>query len=131
MPQQRMIMLQPRRVTVFFSIFAGGGVDYNTPNPTTFTFTSGQTTQCTNIPINDDTLCEGDDDETFTIVLSSPSASGASLSPASATVSVNDNDCKSQICGTHKKCTHSISLSSYVLLNGMTPPIHIPVSLLL
>ena len=88
-----------------FFIFAGGGVDYNTPNPTTFTFTSGQTTQCTNIPIIDDTLCEGDV-ETFTIVLSSPSASGISLSPASATVSIADNDCKSLTSGTHKKCTH-------------------------
>ena len=91
-----------------FSIFAGGGVDYNTPNPTTFTFTSAQTTQCTNIPINDDTLCEGDVDETFTIVLFSPSVTGVSLSPAAATVSIEDNDGKSLLSDTHKKCTHSM-----------------------
>ena len=95
--------------TVFlFSIFAGGGVDYGTPNPATFTFTSGQTTQCTNIPINDDTLCEGDVDETFTIQLSSPSDPGVSLSPAFAPVSIDDNDRKSLLSGTHKKCTHSM-----------------------
>ena len=90
---------------LLFSIFAGGGIDYNTPNPTTFTFTSGVTTQCTNIPINDDTLCEGDVDETFSILLSS-SASGVMLSPASATVSIDDNDSKSLLGNTHK-CTHS------------------------
>ena len=89
---------------LLFSIFAGGGIDYNTPNPTTFTFTSAQTLQCTNIPINDDTLCEGDDDETFTIQLSSTDP-GAVLSPLSATVSINDNDSKSLLSSTHKKCT--------------------------
>ena len=88
-----------------FSIFAGGGIDYNTPNPTTLTFTSGATTQCTNIPINDDNLCEGDVDETFNILLSS-SASGVSLSPPSATVSIDDNDSKSLLSSTHKY-THS------------------------
>ena len=91
---------------LLFSIFAGGGVDYNTPNPTTFTFTSAQTVQCTNIPINDDTLCEGDDDETFMIQLSSTDPR-AVLSPLSATVSIDDNDSKSLLSSTHKKCTHS------------------------
>ena len=89
-----------------FSIFAGGGIDYNTPNPATLTFSSGATTQCTNIPINDDNLCEGDVDETFNILLSSPSASGVSLSPPSATVSIDDNDSKSLLSSTHKY-THS------------------------
>ena len=89
-----------------FSTFAGGGIDYNTPNPTTLTFSSGVTTQCTNIPINDDNLCEGDVDETFNILLSS-SASGFSLLPLSATVSIDDNDSKSLLSSTHKKCTHS------------------------
>ena len=93
--------------SVFFSIFAGGGVDYGTPNPTTFTFTSGQTTQCTSIPINDDSLVEGDADETFTIQLSSPSDPGVSVSPAFATVSIDDNDGNSlfitTLCMAHSK----------------------------
>ena len=92
-----------------FSIFAGGGVDYNTPNPTTLSFTSAQTVRCTSIPINDDTLCEGDDDETFTIQLSSPSDPGVSVSPpADATVSIDDNDGKSLLGDTqgHTKSVH-------------------------
>ena len=88
-----------KKKCLLFSIFAGGGVDYNTPNPTTFTFTSGNPVQCTNISINDDTLCE-DVDETFTILLSS-SASGVTLSPASATVSIDDNDSKSLPSNSH------------------------------
>ena len=53
-----------------FSIFAGGSVDYNTPNPTTFTFLSAQTVQCTNIPINDDSLVEGDIDNCLLCIAS-------------------------------------------------------------
>lgn len=75
--------------------FAGGGVDYSSPNPTTFIFTSGQPIQCTNIPINEDSLVEGGVDETFTIVLSSPSHPGVLISPALAFVYIDDNDGKS------------------------------------
>ena len=81
----------------FNSFFCtGGGVDYNTPNPTTFRFTSGQHIQCTNIPINDDFLVEGDTDEIFAIILTQPSPIdlGVELSPAFATIFIDDNDGK-------------------------------------
>ena len=91
------------------SISAGGGVDYSTPNPTSFIFTAGQSLQCINISINDDSLCEGDVDENFIIMLtqSSPVDSGVSVSPAFATVSIDDNDGNSlfitTLCMAHSK----------------------------
>ena len=94
MPQQHNVTASQLRVVHFSSIFAGGGVDYNTPNPTTFTFTSAQTVQCTNIPINDDSILE--EIETFTIQLSQSSPDpGVSVLPAIATVFIADNDGKS------------------------------------
>ena len=92
MPQQHNLL--QLRIVPFSSIFAGGGVDYSAPNPTTFTFTSAQTLQCTNIPIIDDSILE--EIETFTIQLSQSSPEpGVSVLPAIATVFINDNDGKS------------------------------------
>ena len=75
------------------------GVDYGTPNPSTFTFTAAQTIQCTNIPITDDTLIEGPVDETFNITLTQtlPNDPGVQLAPKTATVSIEDNDGKYKI----------------------------------
>ena len=69
-----------------FSNYAGG--DYGTPNPNVFTFSAAQTTQCTNVPITDDMEIEVV--ETFNLVLAS--GTGVMLSPATATVSIADND---------------------------------------
>ena len=73
---------------------AGNGVDYGTPNPSTFTFTASQTIQCTNIPITDDTLIEGPVDETFNITLTQtlPNDPGVQLAPTTATVSIVESD---------------------------------------
>ena len=75
---------------------AGNGVDYGTPNRSTFTFTAAQTIQCTNIPITDDTLIEGPVDETFNITLTHtlPTDPGVQLEPTTAIVSIQDNDGK-------------------------------------
>ena len=72
------------------------GDDYGTPNPSTFTFTAAQTTQCTNIPITDDMLIEGPVYETFNITLTHtlPNDPGVQLAPSTATVSIDDNDGK-------------------------------------
>ena len=72
------------------------GVDYGTPNPSTFTFTAAQTIQCTNIPITDDALIEGPVDETFNITLTQtlPTDPGVQLGPTTAIVSIDDNDGK-------------------------------------
>ena len=72
------------------------GVDYGTPNPSTFTFTASQTIQCTNIPITDDALIEGPVDETFNITLTQtlPTDPGVQLAPTTAVVSIVDNDGK-------------------------------------
>ena len=79
-----------------FTNLAGGGFDYGTPIPSTFTFTAAQTTQCTNIPVTDDTLVEGHVDETFDITLTQtlPTDPGVQLTPSTATVSIDDNDGK-------------------------------------
>ena len=75
---------------------AGNGVDYGTPNPSTFTFTAAQTIQCTNFPITDDTLIEGAVDEAFNITLTQtlPTDPGVQLAPTTAIVSIVDNDGK-------------------------------------
>ena len=75
---------------------AGNGVDYGTPNPSTFTFTAFQTIQCTNIPITDDALIEGPVDETFNITLTQtiPTDPEIRLAPTTAIVSIDDNDGK-------------------------------------
>ena len=79
-----------------FSNIAGGGVDYGTPNPSTFTFTAAHTIRCTNIPMTDDTVIEGPVDETFNITLTQtlPNDPGVHLAPSTATVSIDDNDGK-------------------------------------
>jgi len=69
-----------------FSNYAGG--DFGTPNPNSFTFTAAQTTQCTDVPITDDTEIEVV--ETFDLLLAP--VAGVLLSPATATVSIADND---------------------------------------
>ena len=75
---------------------AGNGVDYGTPNPSTFTFTAAQPIQCTNIPITDDALIEGAVDETFNITLTQtlPTDPGVQLAPTTAIVSIQDSDGK-------------------------------------
>ena len=75
---------------------AGNGVDYGTPNLSTFTFTAAQTIQCTNIPITDDALIEGPVDEMFNITLAQtlPTDPGVKLAPTTAIVSIVNNDDK-------------------------------------
>ena len=72
------------------------GVDYGTPNQSTFTFTAAQSIQCTNIPITDDTLIEGPVDEMFNMTLTQilPNYPGVQLAPTTAIVSIEDNDGK-------------------------------------
>ena len=74
--------------------YAGGGTDFGSPTPSTFTFMTSQTTQCTDIPINNDLLVEGSTDETFNIMLAQivPADPNTQLSPATAIVSIDDND---------------------------------------
>ena len=69
--------------------------DYGAPNPNTFTFNAAQTRMCTAIAIVDDTLVEGDVDETFTLLLSPnnvPANLAVQLAPAVTTVAIDDND---------------------------------------
>ena len=82
------IMVAFQMTCALFSNYAGGGTDYGTPNPNSFTFSAAQTTQCTNVPITDDTEIEVV--QTFDLVLAP--VTGVLLSPATATVSIADND---------------------------------------
>lgn len=71
------------------------GVDYRPPMPNSFVFTTTQTRLCTDIEIVDDQDVEGDVDETFNILLSQtavPADPSVQISPAVATVFIDDND---------------------------------------
>ena len=74
-----------------------GGVDY-TAGPYTVTFTAGQTSASFGITINDDNILERS--ETFTIEVDSSSLpTGVSVGGTSqATVAIDNDDCKLQIC---------------------------------
>ena len=69
---------------------ASAGVDFD-PVSTTITFPPGSTSQSLTIRIHDDQTVEGD--ETFTVVLSSPSPDAVLVPPSQVTViiAVNDN----------------------------------------
>lgn len=68
---------------------ASAGVDFE-PLSTTVTFGPGVTMQTVTIVIIDDTMIEGD--ETFTVVLSSPSADAVLVPPSTITVIIDTND---------------------------------------
>jgi len=68
------------------------GSDY-TARTGTLTFAAGQLSRTISIPITDDTLYEGTS-ETFTLTLSNPGGGAVLTSPASATVTISDNDGK-------------------------------------
>ena len=68
---------------------ATAGLDYTAVSGT-LTFTPGVTQQTITVPITDDAFVEGN--ETFTVTLSNPSAAATLGTPASATVTIVDND---------------------------------------
>lgn len=58
--------------------------------PGTLSFSPGETSKTIAVPVNDDALSEPD--ETFSVDLSSPQGAGATLSDASATGTIEDDD---------------------------------------
>jgi len=72
-----------------FSLTANANNDYTSTSGTA-TILAGQTTATIEIPIYNDPLYEGN--EIFTVTLSSASGDGATISDASATVTITDNE---------------------------------------
>lgn len=66
----------------------GGGTDFTTTSGQ-LTFTTSDSNKPINVPINNDTLYEGN--ETFTVTLSSPSAGSIGTGTATGTITDNDN----------------------------------------
>jgi hypothetical protein len=68
---------------------AQAGADYTAASGT-LTFNSGETSKTIFVPVTDDAFVEGS--ENFTVTLSSPSFGAAAGTPATATVTILDND---------------------------------------
>ena len=79
--------------TVQFSTSNGtatAGSDYTAVTNQTVTFNDGDTSKTVSVPITNDSLDEND--ETVNLTLSSPGGSGALGSPATAVLTINDDD---------------------------------------
>ena len=83
-----------RTVTVDWTLAAGtatAGTDYDNTMPSgMLAFSAGETSKTISVPINDDSLVEGD--ETVTVTLSNQSPSEVTISDSSATGTIKDDD---------------------------------------
>lgn len=87
---------------LFTNFLTGRGIDFSGVNSlVTFTPANQGQTQCREITVTDDLLCEGD--ETIQVLLSTnEEPSEVRLSPPTATVVITDNDCMSLHYTLHK-----------------------------
>ncbi|GAB5404461.1 MAG: hypothetical protein Aurels2KO_26920 [Aureliella sp.] len=87
------VTIEPVEVPVEVTVATAGDASDVTLTPQVASFTAGQTTAVVTIGITDDNIDEAN--ETFSVALTSLSASGPSLvagSPASATITIEDDD---------------------------------------
>ena len=73
----------------------GGGVDYDS-GPYTVTFTAGVTSASFDVPINDDDICENDEDFTLTI-LRGTLPDGITCDGGRGIVTIVDDDCSVEL----------------------------------